>query len=190
MKVGVSIGAGANFLLRKLMNMNRNIYFVIAASVAIVAIPACTQSNSEGQDVDVNASTTAEQATEQWKYHDQVDKMRGESTRYASIRADDGYLPMAPQLFVWRNRAKQPQIAIRGSLDEAASPQMQCFSGSVGMKFDDGPIEKVSCTMGMEVGIDPRIFRQLLTSKITWIEIETNLGNSQQYKFKTANLKI
>ena len=170
--------------------MNTKIYLAAVAGLAIVLIPACMESSSEQEAnfAKVEAIEEGDLLMERWTYENQVDEMRNETTRNASIRAD-GWLPMSPELIVFRDKEKKPYIAIRGSF-EKASPQMRCFRGSVGVKFDDGPIQQVGCVMGMAVGIDSKIFPQLEKSQTTWIEIETNMGGSEQFKFKTANLKI
>lgn len=171
--------------------MNWKAGLAVIGGITIVAIPACMQANAEMEQTfaETDALLEPQKLSEQWSYRDQVDEMRGQSTRVASIRAA-GWVPLSPELFVFRDKEGDPYIGIRGSLDEAAAPQMNCFDGSLNVKFDDGPIQEVKCVMGMAVGIDPKIFPQLEKSTTTWIEIETNQGGPEQFKFSTSNLKI
>jgi hypothetical protein len=171
--------------------MNLKIVAAIIAGISIVAIPSCIQSQSELNTVmaSVDAATKKQELSDAWAYDERTDEMRGEVTRYASIRAD-GWVPMEPELFVQRDKDRRGLIAIRGSLDESTAPQMLCSDGSLNIKFDENRVQKVNCLMGSSaVVIDSSVFEQLEKSDVTWIEIHTTIG-TMQYKFNTKNLTI
>lgn len=166
---------------------------VIIAGIALafLALTACGGAGTTSDDpmlMNMGEADDFEKLAKGWTYDNQVDEMRGETTRFASVRAE-GWASMAPELYVYKKQKGAPQIAIRGSLDEPASPQMRC-GGSLNIKFDDGPVRKVDCQMGMAVLIDPAIIPALRKSKNTWIEIETSIGSEMQYKFNTSKLDI
>ena len=157
-------------------------------TLTALALPACGPSATDNATATVQEIENHKKLAEGWAYENQVDEMRGETTRVASVRAEN-WGAMAPELYVYKKPEGGPQIAIRGSLDEPASPQMHC-GGHLNMKFDDGAVRQVKCQMGMSVLIDPAVIPELRKSKTTWIEIETSIGSKMQYKFNTANLNI
>jgi hypothetical protein len=154
-----------------------------------MSLVACGDGPSAQQIID--ESQRAEEArkrAEVWSYSNQVDEMRGKTERVAVVRAQN-WGSMAPTLGVHELHDLGTQVTITGSYDEVAAPKMRC-PGYVNIKFDDGPIRKIKCHMGMSVLLDQSIISDLRTSKVTWIEIDTSIGSTQQYKFSTAGLKL
>jgi hypothetical protein len=152
-----------------------------------LAVVSCDDGSSSIIN-DLEQQTQQREQAQRWAYNDQVDEMRGLTTKVARVRANNWQL-MAPELFVTKAPDKPTQVGIRGSVDEAAAPQMRC-GGTVSIKFDAGPVHNVPCQDGMAVALDPKILPDLRKSKETWIEIETSIGSTQQYKFRTENLAL
>ncbi|MFN3473059.1 MAG: hypothetical protein ACK4ZW_03335 [Blastomonas sp.] len=170
--------------------MNTKIVLTLAFTLLAVGTLATITSNAklDASIDDVEKVSINEESSEHWTYRVETDDMRGLSTKVASIRAE-GWVPMSPELLVFRDETAQPFVALRGSLDNVAAPRMECRGGSLKIKFDDGPIQDVGCNMGMVVGVNPKVFTRLKRSKTMWIETWTNIGTAQ-YKFNTANLDI
>lgn len=66
-----------------------------------------------------------------WTYKDQADEMRGKTTRFARFELRDS--AERPQNFTSTGAMPDPQIAIRGSVDDATPPEIRprsaLFSG-------------------------------------------------------------
>ena len=173
--------------------MNSKILIASLSVIAVLGLASMMGGNDTGLSPETQQflveSEKAEKEAAQWAYNDQIDEMRGTTAHVASIRSGD-MGSAAPELFIVRNDKGQKGIGIKSSLQSTTAPIMQCAAGFLYMKFDDGPLRKVSCEMGMAVKIDPVVIPDLEKSKVTWIEIETSYGGTNQFKFNTAGLKI
>ncbi len=135
-----------------------------------------------------------------WTYSEQKDEMRGAVTRFAeldaenTIQLDFPYGEQRGQILV----RKSPQFGL-DVLVGVPSGQIMCHSFSnsrINVKFDDGPIERFSCTDASD-GTNNMIFvrnassflAKLKKSKRVVVEAEFFQNGMQQMVFETANLK-
>ena len=171
--------------------MNWKTWLAICAGIIAVPITATWLESDEVDQMmaDANAREEQQDLSRGWTYDEQHDEMRNITTKGASVRAE-GLGDMAPVLRVFQVDG-DGYIVIRGSLDNRAAPTLLCVDGNLTVKFDDGPLRTAWCKMvGLEIGIDPKLYSRLKTSNVMQIEVETDHLKREQFKFNTGNLTL
>jgi hypothetical protein len=149
---------------------------------------------------DANARLAETKAESKWSYQEDKDEMRGSTTKYARIQSNnevDLKFPYGetPGTITVRRNAESG-LNIMFSVDDG---QILChnFTQSfISVKFDDGPVQKMSCT-GTSDGSsetafftnEGRVLAGLKKAKRTIVEAEFYQQGRQQFIFDTAGLE-
>lgn len=197
------------------INGSKRSHFAIAAVVCFVLIGVFAPDSSEGPtetaasdasdapaDSVAAVSAVTETAAKQskWIYANSRDEMRGTTTQVASVRSENEvdldfpYGEVRGEIWV----RKRPEDGLNIAF-EVEKGQVLCHSfsdGYVSIKFDDGPIQKFSCT-GSSDGSSETAFllneesalAGLKRAKRTIVEAEFYQKGRQQFLFDTAGLE-
>jgi hypothetical protein len=134
-----------------------------------------------------------------WEYSEDKDKMRGTTSRYASLRSENEVDLDFPYGTVhgtlWVRRRPEDGLSVMFAVDKG---QILCnaFSNSrVSIKFDDGPVQSFRCTDSSDGSSDTafiegasRALSGLKNAKRTIVEAEFFQKGRQQFVFNTAGL--
>lgn len=158
--------------------------------VALALISSCDRPSPSPAEIDARnrAYERAGRLAAGWTYSDPEDEVQGEIIRSASVRAENWSL-IAPELLAMKRSNGIVDLAVRGSLEDSAAPQMRC-SGAVNVKFDEGQFQRIRCQGDNAVTLDPAILPALRRSKTMWLQIGTTASTAEQYKFNIANLAL
>lgn len=208
--------AAAVGIFKPYINGAKRAHFAIAAVVSFFLVGVFAPKNAPS-DSAAAGSTSSAQVTDEagnseslqasnpepvskWVYSNSQDQMRGTSSQLASVRSENEvdldfpYGEVRGQ--IWIRKRPEDGLNIAFEVDKG---QVLCHSfsgGYVSLKFDDGPIQKFSCT-GSSDGSSETAFLEgeqralaaLKKAKRTIVEAEFYQQGRQQFVFETAGLK-